>query len=67
MADISETVYFRRRHQQETDLAQRAEKPEVRTVHSQLADEYARRLAIAGPEPTGMGGERPTQSVVTSS
>jgi hypothetical protein len=58
MAEISETDYFRRRHQQESELAQRAEKPEVRTVHSQLADEYARRLAIVRPDATGMGGER---------
>jgi hypothetical protein len=67
VAQLDETDYFQRRHQQETDLAKRAEKPEVRTVHAQLADEYARRLAAAGPDATGTDGGRPTLSIVPGS
>jgi hypothetical protein len=57
----NEADYYRRRHQQERSLAERADKPEARTVHSKLADEYAKRLRSAGPD-----GVRPKLSIIST-
>lgn len=44
LSDLNEFEYYQRRHEQECERAERAQKAEVRSIHSQLADEYAKRL-----------------------
>ena len=61
MSNLSDLDYYQRRHEQERQRAEQAEKPEARSVHSQLADEYAKRIQCADA-----GRSRPTPRVAAS-
>ena len=51
MANCDQVEYYRLRHNQEHARAEQSEMPEVRRVHTQLADAYAKRLEAIDPRP----------------
>jgi len=58
MTDRNDTEYYSRRETQQRELAEKAQAPEIRKIHLDLADGYARR---AGPATT-----RPTLSIAAT-